>query len=389
MSSHAKLAPSAAHRWMSCPGSVAAEQVYQRTYGEQDAGEAAQVGTALHDAAARAIHYNGDRGWEDMLLGDYIEGVTIETEHLRWIRPYVEYIRREMPRCEAVLVEQRVEYNEHIYGTADALLVRGDELRVVDLKTGYHEVPAKANKQLQIYAVAALNTFDLDHIEVITMEIWQPRLRAKPLRWSVNRRTLEGFIDLMMNAVQASNQPDAPRIPSDEACHWCTAKATCTELRDFVYGEALRDFEEIAVGDLGEAYAALPLIETYVKGVRALAEQRLRDGLPLPGYKLVQGRRGKRQWRDLQEAERYFKARVYRANDLLYKKTFLSPTQMELELGGHAKFKKPLNERWVDELCVQGIGKSTVVSDDDPRPDLRETESPETAAEAFSDIKLD
>jgi RecB family exonuclease len=41
-------------------------------------------------------------------------------------------------------------------GTADAIVVRGDELIVIDLKTGRNKVEAFCNKQLTIYALAAL-----------------------------------------------------------------------------------------------------------------------------------------------------------------------------------------------------------------------------------------
>jgi RecB family exonuclease len=45
-------------------------------------------------------------------------------------------------------------------GTADAVVVRGGELVVIDLKTGHNKVDAKNNHQLVIYAMAALKAYN-------------------------------------------------------------------------------------------------------------------------------------------------------------------------------------------------------------------------------------
>ncbi|MDF3086755.1 DUF2800 domain-containing protein, partial [Burkholderia sola] len=115
--------------------------------------------------------------------------------------------------------------------------------------------------------------------------------------------------------------------PGDDQCRFCKAKATCPALAARVQAEVGSDFENIATftqnpeqhamtlkaltpttaEDLGTAMRALDLIEGWCKAVRARAETELLAGRPVPGFKLVEGRRGARRWSSEDDAEQALK----------------------------------------------------------------------------------
>src|SRR5207248_11262656 len=99
---------------------------------------------------------------------------------LEVVQPYVEYVR-ERAQQRSLIVEKRVSLAwmkppEPIYGTPDAQIV-GDGVEIVDLKTGQGvRVEARKNKQLTLYAAAALDV--LDHCPPdlrVSLTIVQPR----------------------------------------------------------------------------------------------------------------------------------------------------------------------------------------------------------------------
>ncbi|NDH64685.1 MAG: DUF2800 domain-containing protein, partial [Alphaproteobacteria bacterium] len=103
--------------------------------------------------------------------------------------------------------------------------------------------------------------------------------------------------------------------PSDSACRWCRAKATCPALTARIEAEIGESFDDLTVQSqiapspeldaiaLARAMAAVHLVEDWCKAVRAEVERRLVGGQDVPGYKLVQGRRGARAWSQQEEAE--------------------------------------------------------------------------------------
>lgn len=139
MTAHAKLGASNAHRWMVCPGSVAAED------GLPDKTSAfAQEGTDAHELAEQALRmahmppeHVEKRDWakyadiksnefldlfEDQVMADYV-------------RVYTDYVNHLAVDCDTIEIEQRVSYADWVpggFGTADAIIVKGDTLHVCD-----------------------------------------------------------------------------------------------------------------------------------------------------------------------------------------------------------------------------------------------------------------
>ena len=98
--------------------------------------------------------------------------------------------------------------------------------------------------------------------------------------------------------------------------------------------------------------------------VAAVAEEvraRLLGGRPVPGYKLVEGKRGSRAWTDETAAERALAGAGLSDGDI-YERKLITPTKAEKAL------KK--NPAWAGlaDLIVQPAGKPTIAPQSDKRP---------------------
>lgn len=134
MAAHAKrYSPSAAERWMTCPGSVAACMDLP-----DSSSSYADEGTAAHEMAERILL--GEDG--KALVGQCAEnGVEFTADMLREVLKYTGYVQDMVQSTGGVLlVEQRLPLlpltGEDAHGTADAVILAGDELIVIDLKFG-------------------------------------------------------------------------------------------------------------------------------------------------------------------------------------------------------------------------------------------------------------
>lgn len=141
--------------------------------------------------------------------------------------------------------------------------------------------------------------------------------------------------------------------------------------------------ERIAKGDdqhVASCMAAVDLIEIWCKSVRAEAERRMLAGHVLPGFKLVQGKKGPRQWRDESEAEHVLKGMRFK-KDQMYSYKVISPTTAEKLLGS----ANP--KRWakLQEYIVQSGGGKSVAPANDKRPTIVIT----AAADDFEDTSVD
>lgn len=175
---HAKLSPSGAHRWMTCPGSVVLEAAYP------DEGSVfADEGTAAHTLAAWCLT---DGLPADQYLGEVIyvgqRQFTVDKAMAGHVANYVKLVR-ELAEGGKLLVERKVPIGhltgeEGATGTSDAVIIKGDTLTVVDLKYGMGvPVDALENPQLQMYALGAYEAYSvLADFKQVSMYIHMPRL---------------------------------------------------------------------------------------------------------------------------------------------------------------------------------------------------------------------
>jgi hypothetical protein len=385
---------------MRCPGSVQACADLP-----DESSKFADEGTAAHFLASECLG-RGDEPFshlgrtilvsrdgaewlpEGWAAGNAASSFLVDQDMCLAVRDYVDYVRGVSKATGgALLVEQRLPISSltgesGAHGTADAVILAEREIIVIDLKYGRGvAVSAADNEQLQIYALAALREFGLaQDFDRVRMVIHQPRLGAVS-EATLSIDDLADFGERVLEAAGFTQYPDALLNPSEEACRWCRAKATCPALRAEVvelFGAVPAPQAESA-DVLADCMAKVDLIEGWCKAVRAEVETRLLTGKPVRGWKVVQGKKGNRKWSSDADAEAMLKA-MRIPHDRMYDYAVISPTSAEKL--AKAEVIGPRQWPRVAALITQAEGKPSVAPESDKRPALVMS----AVADAFNDV---
>lgn len=385
--SHAKLSPSSAHRWTRCPGSVALSAGLQNTSSEH-----AAEGTLAHTLAAHLLDPTQPAPEQD--TAHLVEDVM---QYVNYVTDLVDTLPNATLLVEQALPIDHITGETGARGTADAVIVTDDLLVIVDLKFGRGvRVDALENEQLAMYASGALAELDelFGPFERVRMVIHQPRL-GHVSEWEIPTEELHIFAGDISTASLLTEDLDAPRKPGEKQCRWCNAKAHCPELAQYNTSIVMGDFADLTTvieGDLleprkidvldlshlGYLLAQVEAIEGWCKALRERAHTEANSGNAIPGWKLVEGRRGARAWADPEHAEATLKRMGLRVAQM-YDMKLISPTSAEkLHKAGEIGPKQ-----WptLEKLFVQSAGKPCLVPESDKRPAI----APAVSAEDFDD----
>ena len=286
MSEHAKYSPSAASRWIACPGSIQFDSMPEET------SAAAERGTYLHDYAARR------------LLGESVDGFEVSAEEVEMVSEYVAYVKN---LGGNLMVERRVHYDSLMWGTADALVFVDNTLHIIDFKSGAGvKVPVAHNYQMMAYALCVLNESDPFEAGIepqhVVLHVVQPAIRNID-SWAVDFDVLNDFEGLVCQAMEEAESKNARFVPGEKQCRWCKGAAVCRARAEHNLHFAVDEFElnnpiALSAAEIANVLDQLGQIEDWLKAVDKFAlKAALNDDVAFPGYKLVEGR-SQRRWSD-------------------------------------------------------------------------------------------
>lgn len=371
MTAHAKLSASSAARWMACPPSANLAATMPDT-----ASSYAAEGTLAHALG-------------ELLLRRYftpsVDSKTVEKERERlidestwdgqplyqpemdgYVQTYVDYVKSIALGCTApfVALEKRVDFSAWVpggFGTADCIIISGDEMHIIDLKYGKGvPVSAEGNPQLQLYALGAYDTYHLLYgIKSATLHIVQPRI-DNVSAWPLSIEDLLAFGDKAHERALLADKGEG-EYAAGEWCQFCPANAVCRARAD--YNIQLAGFTKLQPPTLSndEIGRYLELgrdVKSWLTDLEEYALSQCLAGNEVAGWKAVEGM-SRRQWTDQDAA---FKAIEASGIDeaMLYERKPLTLAQVEKMLG-----KKAFGA--FAEYVYKPPGKPTLVVESDKR----------------------
>jgi hypothetical protein len=159
-----------------------------------------------------------------------------------------------------------------------------------------------------------------------------------------------------------------PWFAHGDHCKFCKHAPNCDHLRQGLIDE----FESIPsptkddkAEELGKAMEWVPVFQGWCRAVTEAVNGRLNDGLPVAGYKLVEGRHGNRKW-DNENVVADELESLDLEPEHIYQKTVLSPTRIEKLVKTGVLTK----DEWQDLQghITRAAPKPIVVQEADSRP---------------------
>lgn len=404
---HAKLAPSAAKRWISCPGSVRATEGLP-----DETSSAAAEGTAAHELCSHCLTAGDIPAtfldmWVDIAAKDQARRFVnlddeptgeskmrffpIDDEMVEGVQMYVETIKSYAPdyydaSFGLLEVEQRLDMTHlhpAIFGTGDATFFdeANAHLHVFDFKYGKGiAVDADENPQLLLYAAGAARRYHNRKIAKLTAHIIQPRAPhvKGPIRsYEIDLLDLFEFEDMLAAAAAATDDPNAP-FCAGSWCHdsFCKIEGTCSTNRAKRLVDAGAEFgdvdtetvfpklDEMSVEQRGKVLREADGLLSYVKAVQEAEHAKAIAGNGLPDFKLV-AKRAVRKWKDEAEA----KAKMLEMAIEPYRPAKLKSPAMA-ESGFPGRNAKERGAAMADFVVKQSSGLNLVPAED-PRPAVK------------------
>lgn len=404
---HARLSPSGAKRWMTCPGSIALSQGIPDT-----SSPFADEGTAAHTLADHCFEKDakpadflgqfvnlgqtpviskksvGDRSWE--ITDDMVDAVTV----------YVDHCSTLMDAGFECKIEEFVSL-KHLGvdgldgGTGDFLAYHPTTraLHVVDYKHGRGvAVDPVASPQLLSYGIGALKRYHNIGVSEIVLTIVQPRAGGAPVKeWRASAADLIDFQEeLVERAKEVHNATAVLQLVTSDAeqkaweqqflaagdhCKFCKAAPTCPARREHALAGAQAEFDalgemtlppvsSLAPEALAKALAEVEQVQEWCNKVIEHAHAEATRGRVPPGWKLV-AKRATRKWKDEDAARQHM--------ELLGVEPFQepklkTPAQAEKDFPGKNKAER---EAAIAALVTKESSGTVLAPESDPRPAAR------------------
>lgn len=299
---HSILAPSAAERWVNCPGSVRLCQQYP----DRDDSPEAMEGTAAHWVASEALC------GRSVVVGTLApNGIAVTEEMVEGAELYRSIFPPEVLTAGSSLrVETRVDcpsIHQDCWGTPDARYIRDKTLHVTDYKFGHRYVEEFENLQLAAYAYGILD--EMPHLKRnttrIELTIVQPRCysgQGSVRTWRCRVEDLWPHVERMAKAALVAVLGEAELV-SGSHCADCSAIHACPAAQKSasaaIHVAHTLTPSNMAPDELGlvlrRVQYAQEMLKAMETGLKEEAETLIRSGSRVPGYELAPGR-GKLEW---------------------------------------------------------------------------------------------
>lgn len=372
---HAILSPSAAHRWLRCPGSASANR--DKPY-EQN--KYALEGTSAHGLLETCLRLH--TGPEHFL------GTVLQAGHMPVDESMVDNVGFALDYTYAYLANNpgtqiRIEHpvfpgallglsEEIVWGTPDIQLDNyPKELVTIDYKHGVGiAVAVRDNPQIKLYHAGGRQ--HRGKYRSYRSVVVQPRApRRRPVQeHALTDAELVGWLDTEVRpAVSQALSQDAPRV-AGEWCKYCAASGACPAQLEAAFDKAAKEFGKVAKtyspAQLARYLDMIPMLETAIEDLRGRAISAVHAGEEIPGYEKA-WTQTRRVWKDETEA-----------NALLEKLGLGLKERYEVSLLSPAKAEKALRAKGLMPRAKRGQDAppsplEKVVTQSEPSPTIQKT----------------
>lgn len=386
---HALLSASGAHRWLACPPSAKLEEQFPDT-----TSDAAREGTLAHELAelkVRNYFYTTDFGkrklnaavkklqkkdlWQDEMMG--------------YTDQYLDYIKvvAMAGRIQGTaVIEKKVDFGRWApggFGTADCLLLKGNQLHVIDFKYGKGvPVSAEENPQMMLYALGARDMYGiLYHFDEFHLHIIQPRI-DNVSEWTCTEEELLEFGSYVKERSALAIDGAGEFRPGESQCRFCRARSRCAARAEHNVKLAFSpDLGKkpplISNGQMGEYLRLGAGVARWLAELKDCALAECLAGNEVPGWKAVEGRSA-REWTDMDAAFEVLEKSGVAPEEMLWERKPLTLAQVEKMIG-----KKDFQDTVGSYVAVRR-GKPALVQEADSREAIT---NKITAEEAFKEEK--
>jgi hypothetical protein len=340
----------------------------------------ANEGTLAHEVADLCL--KGDKDSCEY-LGSPIEDIVTEDDLVKvikthickvvpremvdYVQEYLDYVRSFMCKDSELFTEQRVDFSNIVpdgFGTLDSAVLdnRSRVLHIFDLKYGRTPVEAENNTQGLLYALGFYNENGfLNDFDKITIHIVQPRIYNLS-NWTISVEEMISLGESIKPKADLAISKDAPRVPGEKQCEWCSARGNCLPLDNFtknILGNEFDNFDDNSLPPLSderkrEILDNSDIIVSFLKAVKNEVFHDLNNGGKLNGYKLVEGR-SYRKWKE-------------GAKEVLERE--LGPEAYKKSLIGVTDAARMMDDKVLQTIVHKPKGKLTIVKDTDKREEV-------------------
>lgn len=376
---HARLGPSDAERWMSCPAAIQAEEASglveaESTYAREGTASHAlgEIKASLHFGKITKQQAIARRAEWAKEFEEYAEDPETMIEMEEHTDAYVDLLQERMNLYpgSVIFLEIRVFPGvPECWGTSDAVIVSPVHVEVIDFKYGSGvAVEAHGNPQLRLYGTGALEEYDglMGDVELVRITVHQPRMNHILTEEMTPAALLEWRDTKVIPKAEEALGPDPSFGPSDQACRWCPLSGQCRAQLESIFDAV--DFDEepatLTADELAEVYSKRKQVQDWLNALEIAALDRAYSkGEPLKGFKVVRsgGQRGVR------DAERFHDTLVeagFSEDEIMTKPKPKGIGETE-KLLGKERFKELLEDTGI---VTKGDGKPALAPESDSRP---------------------